>query len=516
MLDGEAADQSEAWGELKERPFSRVDKARRGAVATLAVLGVFVLLLGPAPLLAPFDGLARALHARPSASPTATQLSPEAALRNRTPAATAHALPGHVPGRLTMSAWQEIALPPAGHAHISVAALPLHPDDLVACAAGSPTVGPAMTGPLRLWRSGDLGGSWTPVSLPRTSATSATSANTCALRIDPDNGTHLAVVASITDRPGADSDTPSCAAASAYFSADGGSQWQPLALPASPAATSSLPCDLWVTTAHLYWFHYARCPGNCPPLSHLDRSDDGGARWRDAGVGLPSADFVPVWSSDAGGESFDVWVVLRTGSVGTAPPQIWTTHDAGHSWRLQGSVTGASLSRMLASHEPSWRHFGFDGVLYDARIGPPATGRVDVLTSEGGRPWYALPPLPLPGAARDLHSGITRVLGVGTGGNLLVLGGPPDQPPPAYDSTNAATPPPTPAWLWEWDRAAQRWRVSPFPVPFVAGDIAISWGAGNTFGGGGMSIQDGYGAYIWVLEQVSGDSRLYQAFVLAQ
>jgi phosphopantetheinyl transferase len=49
MLDSEAADQSEAWGELKERPFSRADKARRGAVATLAVLGVFVLLLGPAP-----------------------------------------------------------------------------------------------------------------------------------------------------------------------------------------------------------------------------------------------------------------------------------------------------------------------------------------------------------------------------------------------------------------------------------------------------------------------------------
>jgi hypothetical protein len=108
------------------------------------------------------------------------------------------------------------------------------------------------------------------------------------------------------------------------------------------------------------------------------------------------------------------------------------------------------------------------------------------------------------------------VLGVGTGGNLLALGGPPNQPPPAYDPTNAATPPPTPAWLWEWDRAEQRWRVSPFPVPFVAGDITISWGAGNTFGGGGLSIQDGYGAYIWVLEQVSGDSRLYQAFVLSQ
>ncbi len=511
MPDGEAVEQSEAsCGELMERPFSRADKARRGAVAMLAVLGVFVLLLGPAPLLAPFTGLARALHARPSASPMATQLSLEASRRNRTPAATTHALPGHAPGRLTMSAWQEIALPPAGRAHISVAALPLHPDDLVACAAGSPTAGPAATDPLRLWRSSDLGGNWTPVSLPRTTA------NTCALRIDPDNGTHIAVVASTADRPDADTNTPSCAAVSAYFSADGGSQWQLLTLPASPAAASSFPCDLWVTSAHLYWFHYELCPGGCRPLPHLERSDDGGATWRDAGVGLPAADFVPVWSSDAGGESFAVWVVLRTGSVGTASPQIWTTHDAGQSWRLQGSVTGASLSRLLASHEPSWRHAGFDGLLYDARIGPPATGRMDVLTSEGGRPWYALPPLSLPGAARDLHSGIARVLGVGTGGNLLALGGPPDQPPPAHDPTNAATPPPTPAWLWEWDRAAQRWRVSPFPVPFVAGDIAISWGAGNTFGGGGLSIQDGYGAYIWVLEQMSGDSRLYQAFVLAQ
>jgi len=414
--------------------------------------------------------------------------------------------------------WERVALPGAedGTLRFFWAA----PDDaatVYACRgmAGREAVNPDV-GPITLWRTRDAGQTWQQLRTP------AVTGRYCSVMTAPD----------APRRVFAQAEDVGCASASALTSDDGGDTWRTNPLPPLPAHADQCQVYVWSTARTLYVTYSARfnfrnvpCGKNMScGVSDTDsvdyHSDDGGTSWTKERETIsdslhadwPATPRFSPYSVQADGKS-EAQATYRLDERG-APAEtiLWTTSDAGRSWRALGwlpemyqpwPVWGARSVEPTRAH-PIYlaQNTGAPGKLF----------RVRVAQISDGAHWEPLPPLPVPGATVN-QLGITRVLGVTASGKLLALGvGPDERVPGAEDQTaHNREPPGFGEHLWMWDAGTERWTYIATPAPSSDGQcLDVCWDGQVSVGDGPR----GQGTYLWLRgDYPEGHQALYRMYL---
>lgn len=395
------------------------------------------------------------------ASPTAS--SPQAASPIGTVALRS-------PRQMAASAWEELALPvPAADIH-GVAVSPADPAIVFACSAHLQTPKPPgsmLAQPMTFWRTTDAGSHWTRYAPALGAGTQ------CLFSIAPDDPQRVTLQVTQTAQ-----DEQPCAHDTFYLSANGGATWQRLLPHASiaPTGVSSGWCDLHVTQHHLFLAYSFTPSASTFQVSLLERSDDNGATWTqaDRGLGTGALFFMP----DIGpNEALAATVINRQAHPGSASTELWTSADAGQTWRRTSTLPEGAGTFLLTSIPPqgsAWPTPADPFYALEQEQIPSNLYQERILESKDGQSWTLLPPLPVPGVSEQ-HRGILQTLNVLPDGRLAVWGTDPHVGVPA---PNAIHGPMSAFWVWLWDPAAQRWRVLPSPLNVPAAEgCGLCWAA---------------------------------------
>jgi hypothetical protein len=383
------------------------------------------------------------------------------------PATTIVAQP---PLQLTSSSYEQIALPTPVSDTQDVVVSPVDPATLFACTAHLQLSGPggsASPQAMTLWRSTDTGAHWTRSTLQLGSGTQ------CRISIAPDDPRRMTLQVTQSEQG-----TQPCAHDVFYRSGDSGVTWRPL-----PPHTSLAPpdavsgwCDLHTTARHVYLAYSYTPASQAPQVSLLERSDDDGTTWMraDRGLGDGALFFMP----DVGpGDTLAMPVAHPSAQAGPTTTELWTSPDAGQTWRLASTLPEYPGTIMLAAAPrprnawPSPEHPFY--ALETEQI-PSDLYRERVLQSRDSQHWSLLPPLPVSGVS-DERRGILQVLAVLPDGRLAVWGTDPRLGLPAPGAIHE---PMSPFWLWLWDPVARQWQTLPLPLNVTAPEgCGLCWTA---------------------------------------
>ncbi len=425
------------------------------------------------------------------------------------------------PGRWQMAAgagWEQIALPGVedGTLRFFWAA----PDDaatVYACrgVAGREAVNPDV-GPITLWRTRDSGRTWQRLRTP------AVTGRYCSVMTAPDAPRRLF----------AQAEDARCTSASALTSDDDGDTWQVAELlPPLPAHADQCEVNVWSTAHTLYVTYSTQFNGrnvrqgdtttfayNLTTVEY--RSGDNGKTWTKdwetttdslhPAVQLETPRF-SAYSVHADGKS-EVQATHRQDADGKMETILWTTSDAGQNWHALGRLPDMYAPWPVLgvrSVEPTRGHPIY---LTQSAAEPGMLFRVRVAQISDGAHWAPLPPLPVPGATVD-RLGITRLLGVTTGGKLLALGVGPGERVPGEGDQSVLNHEPSSfgKHLWLWDAGAGRWTSYATPIlpsdgqcPDVCWDGQVSVGDGP----------HGQGTYLWLRgDSPEGHQALYRMYL---
>jgi len=408
-------------------------------------------------------------------------------------------IPEHPPIQHQTGAWSTIALPASSQGIVDFAPMPGDPADLFVCLrAGGQSSGDPFPNSITVWRSGDAGLHWTQVtSIPAITGVG------CAIQAAPDDPERIALLA--TKGAGL---SPACAGTIIYLSSDGGAQWgQVPHTSIAPITSSTSECLLRVTRTHLYFLTSSledmndQQPAIRQQRTILERSDNNGQSWERADQQLGNdAIFFPTL---IGNDDTLITSLIRTTNP-AQPSEVWLTRDAGRHWSRLGTLNG--FSTMIVAAQPpgntrptaSYPIYALEGEQIPSNL-----YRLQVLQSQDGHIWQALPPLPVPGASRT-RLGLAQVLGVLPNGDLVTFGVDPKAGVSASPSVSPGDPG-SEQWLWFWNPHASRWESTAAPVPCCAfGPLcaALCWHASLS---PGASAGAGQGAYLWV-SSLAGES----------
>lgn len=217
------------------------------------------------------------------------------------------------------------------------------------------------------------------------------------------------------------------------------------------------------------------------------------------------------YSVQADGKS-EVQATYRQDANGKMATILWTTSDAGQSWRALGRLPDLYEPWPVAgarSVEPAREHPIY--LAQETNV-PGMLFRTRVAQISDGTHWALLPPLPVSGATVD-RLGITRLLGVTASGKLLALGvGPEEQVPGGEDQTaHNREPFGFGQHLWMWDAGAGRWTYYATPMPPADGHcLDVCWDGQVSVGDGPR----GQGTYLWLRgDYPEGQQALYRMYL---
>jgi len=377
---------------------------------------------------------------------------------------------------------------------------PEDPASLYACAAARniPGQGP-LAGPVKLWSTTDTGQHWRLLRLP------VLTADTCIVRLSADAPRQILLLSHTTGQAG------ECLTPTLLFSEDSGVSWTRLTPPRLISNGYPLTrCDTWAVGPYLYWYEADSCQAkDRPPCDELLRSADHGEVWQHADSDLTTGFFDPIWTSADGGRTLLAGYLSPTAAAAPVPNSaVWISRDAGAHWQALGNFPHTAPTLTYVSLDPDISGVIPSGILYRELIGPPATTLHNVAESSDGKSWMTLPPLPMPGT--DVHhDGIAQVIGVGSSGELLILGPNPRDGIPSSGSNRVAYGTPRPDWLWAWNPLTQRWEAAAGGLPVLPEDAAISWGSLP----GEPAASTGIGTWIWLVSPSARGTQLSRAYL---
>lgn len=512
-VEVEERDEWDEWGELPDVPagvgrrLTRRQKLARGGGAALAVLLAVTVLAAQLGLPRMPDVGALWRNARAE-----VQLLGVPRLERTT------ITPGQWQTE-TGAGWERVALPGAddGTLRFFWAA----PDDVAtvyACrgVAGREAVN-SDVGPITLWRTRDSGQHWQQLKTP------AMTGRYCNVMTAPD----------APRRVFAQAEDEVCPSTQVLVSDDGGDTWRAMeSLPPLPAHAERCGANVWSTARSLYVMYSAQFNGRnvqqgsgttfAYDLTTAEyRSDDNGKSWtkewetttnslHPANPPAETPSFSP-YSVQADGKS-EVQATHRQDADGKIETIVWTTSDAGQSWR--------ALGRLPDMYEP-WPVLGARAVeptrahpiyLTQSAAEPGMLFRVRIAQITDGAHWAPLPPLPVSGATAD-RLGITRLLGMTASGKLLALGVAPGEQVPGENNQSVLNREPAGfgEHLWMWDAGVGRWTYIATPTPEPADRcLDVCWDGQVSVGGG----PQGQGTYLWLRGGFPGEAQaLYRMYL---
>lgn len=369
----------------------------------------------------------------------------------RTPTAT---VTGQPPAQLASGPWDSIAPPTTKDTLLSWAVAPNDPTTLFVCTGAIGTTHdpptPAALGTITLWRTTDTGRRWTRLPL------SAATGTGCEITFAPDDPWMIAFAVTDWDYDRQPGDRNAL-----FISRDSGATWVSIPhmpdLPTAQADDGTLQSEVAISARALYlWYSYGG-GANTRQRSILERSEDGGASWTriDAAFGAGALFFLPQI-----GPGGSLALSVLPAAPRSAPTQLWTSDDAGDTWRRVSDIPEYAGIFLLATPTKSGAWPAADSPFYSliSEQIPSSLYRERVVQTTDGQHWTALPPLPVPGT-NSIQYGIFQALAVAPDGRLLVFGADPHTGIPTV-----ADPPPAAFWLWTWNPQSRRWSVLTEPL----------------------------------------------------
>jgi hypothetical protein len=194
-----------------------------------------------------------------------------------------------------------------------------------------------------------------------------------------------------------------------------------------------------------------------------------------------------LWPDIGPGDTLAMPVVHPSTQAGSTATELWTSPDAGQTWRLASTLPGYPGTIMLAAPpQPgvAWPTLQRPFYALEAEQLPSDLYRERVLQSGDGQHWSLLPPLPVPGVS-DERRGILQVLAVLPDGRLAVWGTEPRAGLPAPDAIHE---PVSAFWLWLWDPVPRQWQMLPLPLNVTATEgCGLCWTAETSVSGDGVT-----------------------------
>ena len=366
--------------------------------------------------------------------------------------------------------WERIALPTPASETQDFVVSPVDPTLLFDCTADLQMTGPggsAIPAPMTLWRSTDAGAHWTRSPLPLGSGTQ------CLISIAPDDPSRMTLQVTPSYQG-----TQLCARDVFYLSDDSGMSWRVLPLHPRVASNSAEYgwCDLQEMAHHLFLVYTYDLGSPAQEVSLLERSDDDGITWMraDRGLGTDALFFMPEIGP---GNTLALTVVQPSTPAGPYKAELWTSPDAGQTWRLGSTLPDYPGPNMLAAPAGSggaWPTQAQPFYALEEEQPPSDLYWERVLQSGDGQHWSLLPPLPVSGISSE-RRGILQVLAVLPDGRLAAWGTDPQGGLPARNRVHE---PMSTFWLWLWDPTARQWQTVPLPLPVTATEsCGLCWAA---------------------------------------
>ncbi len=382
--------------------------------------------------------------------------------------------------------------------------------------AGREAINPDV-GPMTFWRTRDSGRTWQQLKTP------AVTGRYCNVMTAPDAPRR--VFAQMEDQD--------CPSTRVLVSDDGGDTWRSVeSLPPLPEHAEQCGAIVLSTARSLYVTYNTQFnmrnvqQGDTTTFAYSlmtadYRSDDDGKSWTKEwettfdSLHPASPAATPRFSpytvlTDGKSEVQTAYLLDERGAI--ADTILWTTTDAGKSWRALGILPGMYDSELVSgaqSVEPTQANPIY---LTRSAAEPGALFRIQIAQITDGAHWAPLPPLPVAGAMAD-RLGITRLLGVTASGKLLALGvGPGEQVPGEGDqSVLNQEPVGFGEHLWMWDAGAGRWTYIVTPMPPSEGQCADTCWDGQVSVGNGPQ---GHGTYLWLREGFPAEAQvLYRMYL---
>ena len=375
------------------------------------------------------------------------------------------------PTQIASSRWEPISLPLPGNRLLAYTVSPTDPETLYACANAVGTSTDSVSeGSITLWGTHDAGHHWFSISLPATSGTG------CTISVALSQPQHIAFeVTNDSD------DHRPCDRNILYLSTDSGASWQRIPHHSiAPQGAANGFCSITVTGQHLYLWYTFGGGENSPQLSLLERTDNDGITWSRADTDFgPGVFFFP---PQIGEDGTLATIVRHARPTSETRPVLWMSHDSGRSWQQRATLPASVGTYLLTSprQNPSWPT---PAVPFYALAGeqiPSNLYDLQVFQSPDGQQWFAIPPLPVPGASGE-HPGLLQALAATNNGHLLAFGVNPNTGLPA--SAVAEQKPMAAFWLWLWDPRTSHWRVLSFPLIHLADEnCGLCWGSALSSG----------------------------------
>jgi hypothetical protein len=360
------------------------------------------------------------------------------------------------PPSLRASQWAAIGLPSDRAFVRDVIFRPATSTPLVAyiCGLSVPTGGTGGA-PLALYVTWDGAHSWQALASP------VVASATCDFVVDVNQPQHVVLLTTV----GAQG---SCDAPNVYLSATWGATWQPVTLP--PPLDAACAPSFYLVNGRLYaWSQDGRYAAGGPPGSPLMASDDDGATWSTAFEGLSASALPSILGAHADGSL--LVRVVDGGSFDTSPaaaPALWCRDGVSGRWSLLADLPGLSSDVVFSANPAvagcSWAPLYAFYAFAASSGGQSGVASLAVLR---GSSWHVLPAVPVDGASgRQTVGAVERVLGVGTGGTLLL------DVPDTSAIADASSPPYV---IWGWNPPGGTWQRDDQEEPGNARIDGFSW-----------------------------------------
>jgi hypothetical protein len=283
--------------------------------------------------------------------------------------------------------------------------------------------------------------------------------------------------------------TQPCTRSVFYISGDSGVTWRSLPPHTSlaPAHANAVWCELHVTAHHVFLAYSYTTASQAQQVSLLERSDDDGTTWlrADRGLGDGALFFMP---NVGPGDTLAMTVLHLPALAGPTATELWTSPDAGQTWRLGSTLPEHPGTLLLAAPPQSgaaWPTPKRPFYALQAEQIPSDLYRERVLQSGDGQHWSLLPPLPVSGVS-DGRRGILQALAVLPDGRLAIWGA---DPQAGLPGPTAIQEPMSAFWLWLWDPAAKQWQTVPLPLNVTASEgCGLCWSAQISVGADGITF----------------------------
>jgi hypothetical protein len=267
----------------------------------------------------------------------------------------------------------------------------------------------------------------------------------------------------------------SCIAPFLYLTNDTGASWRHVPWPIGPSDGACRPLTALEGGAIYIWSDKPLVRGTTPSLAPTGRfivSRDAGQTWALADTGLDDSAGLDIVGFRTGGHILATIADTRSSSDASI---LMTSDDYGASWRTLGDLPGA-FPQVFVSNDNTVTDHGGWGRLYElaeaeTNGSPRIPAQLYLATAYIGQGWspISLPPL-APGTATNPQSRTPLVIGLGPGGSLEVERG-------IVESANAQLSPAR--RLWVWDPTQNTWLLDPQTIPGNLQLQGATWRAGD-------------------------------------